>query len=555
MRMVVLLLAGLLLLPSAGARAEDGAPPVLEVPVGAFVQLDGRIADAEWEGAASIELGSEGARLRLLQRRGTLLLGLGSPAPWPEGASLWLGFRRDDAGDGGLFDDGAVRLDFEPRQHNRPHLLAYRNENGTEVALGPPPVARATADEPRSGLEIAVPLGALGIRADDDPPLRVAVLWMRGPRAGREVWPAGLSLAGPAGRPPIGLSTSEGWGRIGGWKDVGKGGAFPRLEWDAWVAADRELARRGTQAHQVALQIAEDPEYPKEDGKVVAAVRDNLRWIARREPLTPQDVLALAKVLRFLNRTAEALALFDALDSHPGWGHSPTLFYERARALEAADRWGEAAGEWRRLAGLSTGTVKARYESAAARAEANAEAWDAERARRREDAARGDLPLVLLRTTRGDVLIQLFARDVPENARHFLDLVRRREKDAGFFDGTRFHRVIGGYLAQGGDPVSREDCEAAGEGEGPVTVPVETNERHGFWRGAVGLARGMALVNGSQFFVLTTSRPRLGDQDFTCVGQVLAGMDVVDRIERCDTLLEARVLAAPAPPKEEGTDR
>ncbi|MFV1959913.1 MAG: peptidylprolyl isomerase, partial [Planctomycetota bacterium] len=175
--------------------------------------------------------------------------------------------------------------------------------------------------------------------------------------------------------------------------------------------------------------------------------------------------------------------------------------------------------------------------------------WTKDQALRAADAARHDLPLVLLRTTRGDVLIQLFARDVPKGVEHFLDLVRRREGDRGFYDGTRFHRVEGAFLVQGGDPVSRDDLDAAGRSTGPTPVEVERNPRHRFFRGAVGFARGMALVNGSQFFVLTGSRPALDEGNFTCFGHVVAGMDVVDRLARGDTLLEA-VVVRPAPTEE-----
>lgn len=548
MRQAALATLLLLLAALAPARAESpDPPPVLAVPEGATVQLDGQVTDAEWERAATIPVGDEGATLRLLQRRGTLLLALTSPAPWPEGASLWLAFRRDDGGDAGLYADGAVRLDFEPREHNRPHLLAFRNVGGREVAIEEAPVARATADAPRSALEVAIPLETLGIDADDAPPLRMALLWMRGPRAGRLAWPGDLVLDAPPGRPPAGLASSEGWARIGGWRGVGQGGAFPRTEWDTWRSEDRELARRGMAAHGEALRIAEDPETPKKDEAVLEKVAANLQWIASREPLTPNDLLVWSKVLAFLNRTDEGLTLLDALASHPTWRQSPTRLYARARLLEAQDRWEEAAATWRALLPLSPPNYRPRYVAAARRAEEQAAAWAAERAARAQDTARSDLPLVLLRTTRGDVVLQLFANDVPKAVAHFLELVRRREDGRGFYDGTCFHRVIGGYLAQGGDPTSREDCEAAGEGKGPLQVEVEHNARHGFWRGAVGFARGVALENGAQFFLLTGSRPELGEDDFTCFGHVIAGMDVVDRLETGDRLLEARVLAAPAP--------
>jgi peptidylprolyl isomerase len=69
---------------------------------------------------------------------------------------------------------------------------------------------------------------------------------------------------------------------------------------------------------------------------------------------------------------------------------------------------------------------------------------------------------------------------------------------------------------------------------------MELNERHGFWRGAVGFARKMRESNGSQFFIMTAPRPDLGD--YTCFGRVVSGMEHVDRLELCDPLEKAVVL-------------
>jgi cyclophilin family peptidyl-prolyl cis-trans isomerase len=163
-------------------------------------------------------------------------------------------------------------------------------------------------------------------------------------------------------------------------------------------------------------------------------------------------------------------------------------------------------------------------------------AWEEEQRARAEDEASGDLPLVGLRTSRGLVVVSIHARDVPVAAKHFLDLV-----DAKFYDGTLFHRVLGDFVAQGGDPVSRDQgCDFAGSGTSPTEVDMEIDERHGFWRGAVGFARKMRESNGSQFFFMTAPRPDLGD--YTCFGHVVAGMEHVDRIEHCDVLHEAFVL-------------
>ena len=106
-----------------------------------------------------------------------------------------------------------------------------------------------------------------------------------------------------------------------------------------------------------------------------------------------------------------------------------------------------------------------------------------------------------------------------------MTLVAERQEDGrGFYDGTLFHRVIGDYVVQGGDPLSRDEgCEEAGPSDGPSTVTTEISERFGYWRGAVCFARGMAQVNGCQFFILVSPRPALAEEGYTVFGHVVAG--------------------------------
>ncbi len=533
---------------AAADEARDVAVPVV---TGGPIRVDGKLAPAEWSGAAVRTFDGGRATLRLAEEEGTLFLGVTGPGPWARGASLWLVFRSDGSAGHGLYEDGALRLDYEPREHNRPHLLALATESGGERALSGVAVARSTPDAVASGVEVAVRLAALGVDAERKPDLRFALVWMQGRERGRATWPEGLDLSGPAGRPPPGLAGDGAWARLSGWKDArGEEAGGPEglatPTWEALANEDAEIARRGSAAHAEAMAITESGRVEKKDEEVDAAVAENFRWIAEREPLTPTDVLALAEADRFLNRRAAALAELDALSVDPAWNGSFRLVYERARTLDMDGRFEEAAHAWSRLAALAPGDLGPQYATMATRAEERAKAWAVEAARRAEDARRADLPVVRLRTTRGDVLVQVFTDDVPKGAGLFLDLVRQREGDRGFYDGTRFHRVESEYLVQGGDPVSREDCSAAGRSAGPLTAPVERNERHGFWRGALGFARQAALVNGCQFFVLVGARPELDDQDFTCFGQVLSGLDVIDRLEVCDELIEATVLAPEA---------
>ena len=543
----------LALLPGTGWADEATPPPEIQVPVGLPIQLDGRIVLAEWEGAHEVPLAADGSTLRFLQREGTLFLGLTTPRPWPEASSAWFCFTPDTP-DAGLYAPGAVRLDFEPREHNRPHLHVVRNDGEGDVPAPGEAIARAEVTATDASVEIALRLSLLGVRSDDAPPVRFALVWMRGSRIPTVTWPKGVSTRAPLGQRPPDLASSRTWARLGGWKNAAGPGALSRTAWSALVETDAELTRRGQEAHARGLQLQETPDLPKQDALVQAAVLDNLEWIAEREPLTAYDLALLARAYRHLNRKAEALAVLDALGADPAWRGSARLLYDRALALESAQRFVEAATTWRALARRSQPPQRAGYEAMAERADERATAWAEEEAARAAASARRDLPLVLLRTTRGNVLVQLLPEQVPEAVRHFLDLVGRVE-GAGrraFYDGTRFHRVEGDFLVQGGDPLSREELARAGSGTGPTTVTAELNPEFGYFRGAVAFARSIARVNGSQFFILVSPRPALEAEGYTVFGHVVAGMDVVDRLEYGDELIEVRRLDGGAPAEAAG---
>jgi len=556
------LLAGLLGGRGAAAKPEPGAggkpsPPArdVEVPVGLPIQLDGSVIPAEWEGAAQAPLGAQGGVIKIAQHRGTLMLGITAREAWRPGSRLWLMFVADDDA-AGLYQDGAVRLDFEPLDHNRAHLMVMKQQGPVEVVQPGQAVARALLGPDAFGVEVAVRLGLLGVTAETPRTVRCAVLWARPQPAGSVTWPANLVLEAPAGQPPPDLASSRSWARLGGWQEPGGSGFLPPAEWQALVDEDAELERRGRDAYGFGYRVEEEKQTRKIDREQVPLLEGNLRWIAAREPLTGDDLRLLARGYRFLNRKIEALAVLASLDADPAWRGRDLLIYDRALTLESAERYAEAAEAWDVLAGRGAEATRARYARMADRAREREGLVQEERAAREADEARGDLPCVLLRTNRGNVFVLLHADDVPNAVRNFLSLVTRREKERGFYDGTLFHRVIGDFMAQGGDPASRDEgCEAGGRGDGPSTVTTEIDPRHGYWRGAVCFARGIAQVNGCQFFILVSPRPELAEEGYTVFGHVVAGMDVVDRLEMCDELIEARLLEAPVrpepPPKEE----
>jgi cyclophilin family peptidyl-prolyl cis-trans isomerase/HEAT repeat protein len=132
-------------------------------------------------------------------------------------------------------------------------------------------------------------------------------------------------------------------------------------------------------------------------------------------------------------------------------------------------------------------------------------------------------PRAILHTRYGKIEIHLNVIEAPLTVASFMDLARR-----GFYDGLTFHRVVPGFVIQGGDP--RGD----GNGGPGYTLRCEIGERP-YGRGTVGMALSGKDTGGSQFFITHTPTPHL-DGGYTVFGWVADGMDVVDRIRPGDTI-------------------
>ena len=142
-------------------------------------------------------------------------------------------------------------------------------------------------------------------------------------------------------------------------------------------------------------------------------------------------------------------------------------------------------------------------------------------------------PLVLLETSSGDILIELFPDKAPKTVENFLAYV-----DDGFYDNTIFHRVIKDFMVQGGGYGSRMD-------EKPTRVPVENEADNGLRndRGAVAMARTSDPHSASaQFFInlvnndfLNHTEKDAGGWGYCVFGKVSEGMEVVDAIARGKT--------------------
>ena len=122
-----------------------------------------------------------------------------------------------------------------------------------------------------------------------------------------------------------------------------------------------------------------------------------------------------------------------------------------------------------------------------------------------------------IETEKGSLVLELFASDVPITVNNFVFLARE-----GFYDGSSFHRVIPGFMAQGGDPTG------TGMG-GPGYIFNNEITEHTHVAGALSMANAGADTNGCQFFITYQARHEL-DGDYSVFGQLIAGTDVLESL-------------------------
>ncbi len=138
----------------------------------------------------------------------------------------------------------------------------------------------------------------------------------------------------------------------------------------------------------------------------------------------------------------------------------------------------------------------------------------------------GKATRAIIKTKFGEMELVFFPELAPRHVESFLNLARK-----GFYDGTIFHRVIPGFMIQGGDPNTKDPSnrQSYGNGGPGYTLPAEFN-RIPHERGIVSAARATDPNSaGSQFFIVVDKAPHL-DGKYTVFGEVARGMDVADKI-------------------------
>ena len=312
-----------------------------------------------------------------------------------------------------------------------------------------------------------------------------------------------------------------------------------------WTVRAALAAALGTVPHQRSLPLLATL-LDDRDQRVVPAVIAAL--VAAKPPGVEALLLARLKADDFAVRAAAANGLADlktasavpALTEAYRAGGGDSTYVGRAAMLAALHRLDPAAArpllldavrdsEWAvrvRVAallkeqGVTEGIEEAIRPAAPGAAVASPE-WQALVAPRYS-------PRAIIETDKGAIEIELAVLDAPLTARNFITLAR-----AGFYNGVAIHRVVPDFVMQEGDP--RGD----GEGGPGRTIRDEINLRP-YLRGTVGMALDWEDTGGSQFFITHSPQPHL-DGRYTVFGQVISGMEVVDRIVPWDVVRTIRI--------------
>jgi peptidyl-prolyl cis-trans isomerase B (cyclophilin B) len=134
--------------------------------------------------------------------------------------------------------------------------------------------------------------------------------------------------------------------------------------------------------------------------------------------------------------------------------------------------------------------------------------------------------VAVIKTSEGEMVVQFWTDAAPSTIENFKKLAR-----SGFYDGTIFHRIVKGFMIQGGDPNSKDPAKenSYGQGDPGYKIKAEFND-HSHERGVISMARGPDPDSaGSQFFICLAPVRRL-DGQYTTFGKLIKGADVLEKI-------------------------
>ncbi|HEX5136875.1 MAG TPA: peptidylprolyl isomerase [Planctomycetota bacterium] len=534
------LLVLLAALPAAAqdpAAGQDPAPAAsgeasLTVPTGTAPVVDGTIGESEWAAAAPFVVG-----------RGVDVYGNG----WVlrSGRQLYLGFDSKVTPWGiGLrvtVTDPVSRREtmllVTPINPPRPPLAAFR----TLVDRPPERLPVVTCDIRFSmagrqgfGFEARVPLDLLEIGSTEKEYRFALEVWALGDERVIAAYPQDARTAVAQASPAV-LKSVGAWG----------------------AGEDPRASPPPNEALALLQEIESEPEeqdapfFPRDAGWLEGRRRDaplaDLEARAARIAAACPDLIPvrtfLVQVRIARNDPAAALATLEELGAYlPQLATTPRHLLIRSQLLRDLGRYDDSR------ALLTEHAEELKDDPIAGRELSDVlgwrEAWRVEQLIRKAEAERDDLPRVRLTTTKGDIDIELFEDDAPNGVANFISLV-----ESGFYAGTRFHWASGGDHVVGGDPNSKDDDpHNDGYGDPGYLIESEPGRRLTFPMSvAFADKRRERRTEGSAFSIFLAPFPP-GDGVNTVLGRVLAGEDVVRRLEYYDKIEKAAVLRKRAHP-------
>jgi peptidyl-prolyl cis-trans isomerase B (cyclophilin B) len=172
----------------------------------------------------------------------------------------------------------------------------------------------------------------------------------------------------------------------------------------------------------------------------------------------------------------------------------------------------------------------------------NAAVFAAEEKKQEKTPMNSSNEVAVIKTSEGDMVVQFWTDAAPNTVENFKKLARQ-----GFYDGTIFHRIVKGFMIQGGDPNSKDPAKENSYGEGgpDYNIKAEFND-HSHDRGVISMARGPDPDSaGSQFFICLAPVHRL-DHQYTTFGKLIKGQDVLEKIG--DTPVTRNSMGEPSKP-------
>lgn len=262
----------------------------------------------------------------------------------------------------------------------------------------------------------------------------------------------------------------------------------------------RDQARTAalTLERTAAVTVLSNPE----NTEACAVVRDALKSAMQADD--PRTVVSLTTTLDEVGKADEEILLT---------GATAAMITSELELAEKFLKAAEVAGvDGRKVAGLQKAIERERLKV------------EAEMAIRASEKAVDDLPRVKIETTKGTIVVELFENEAPNTVTNFVSLV-----ESHFYDDTPFHRVIPGFMAQGGDPTG---TGTSGPGY-TIACECDVPDARKHFLGSLSMAHAGKDTGGSQFFLTFAPTEHL-DGRHTVFGRVIEGFEILPKISRTE---------------------